>query len=252
MEHNDNFNPKKRLAIFIVIGVVFFSVVGFALLWFGGFFKDNLSPAVRENQVIIQNLKDYTKEQSDKDILQVIQYSLFTTIRYLIDDPKLIKSIDDAVVREGSFSSRYDESRRVYVVDFIVDIPSLRYSYKAQYEWSDKKDPIFDEWGTQVTCLPKSDLIYGSFNCWDVEDELAGTNDPAGQVLPYRPLSNKFFIRADINSQGKVEKINVDIYACRDIDVDPIEAEAKKWIVENIPDYSDYVYGYSYCKTPYE
>lgn len=177
-------SPKKAIAI-IGLGFALLVAVISAVYWFTSS-QDN----PEGDSLVIKNLSDYTKgKPTDKDTLNHIEHMLHMTVNLNVKEPVGDKSIDDILVRDGTFSQEYNEEKTIHTVKFIVDIESLKQSYDVSYQWSsaNKYSAELDEWGTVVKCLPVEKLIYGDFSCKDMFSEMqAVTNDPLlEKVLPY-------------------------------------------------------------------
>jgi len=97
-------------------------------------------------------------------------------------------AINDAFIRDGSTSQERGEDRQIYKTTFIVDIPSIKQSYKITNYFTDNIEYFSADYRQLVTCLGVRDLIYGDFNCKDrfsTENNLT-KSDPILMLLPYR------------------------------------------------------------------
>lgn len=238
-------NPKKRLFI-IVISFVLLVVGVSAFYWF---INGRGNP--EGDSLIIKNLGTYTQgKPSNKDTLNYIEHALFTTVNLNTNPPVKDKSVEDVMVRDGSFSQSYDKEKSIHTVKFIVDSESLRQSYDVSYQWSDrsKYSPDLDEWGTTVRCLPKDKVRYKDFTCRDMFSEMATTaDDPLlAKILPYKgdfyairyytgdKAGTVISIQIMINTTGERTKKQFGMY----------KKEAENWLVSQGVDLNNYTLMY--------
>lgn len=82
----------------------------------------------------------------------------------------ITKQVNDATIRDNSYMQTIiDYERMIYKTTFIVDIPSIKQSYKVQDMYSPmpvEKTQLYD-YTTQVICLDEAQLVFGNFNCQD-------------------------------------------------------------------------------------
>lgn len=100
--------------------------------------------------------------------------------------------IDDALIRSSSVKQATDHKTDVTSGNYIVDIESIKQSYKVQYSFS-KTESNVNLSGSPVviTCPLESDLIYGTFTCTDFVQAQTSKNDTLLQHLPYQSFSFK-------------------------------------------------------------
>ena len=188
---------NNRTRILVIISVVAVFVIGGLAIWLwprGNPFGDELT---------IANIEQYTAGKPiDRETFNFISSILFQTVRTnghheLTDD-----SISDIYIRDDTFSQTHDPATTRHEVSFIVDISSIRQSYRVRYAWYDNRanDPIAtnpnftSDYRSVVLCLPESELIYEPFNCVDGLNAEAGV-DPILSALPYNAYN--FQIRAN-------------------------------------------------------
>jgi hypothetical protein len=70
-----------------------------------------------------------------------------------------------AQIRTDSFRTEYFSEDKVHQDRFIVDFPDLRQSYQVIYTYSTENDAPRIDFPIAISCLPESELIYGSFSC---------------------------------------------------------------------------------------
>lgn len=243
MNNQGQLNPKKG---FLIIALSFvLLVVTISAIYF--YVNGRSNP--EGDSLVIKNLGTYTQgKPTNKETLNYIEHSLYTTVNLNLDKPVKDKSIEDVIVRDGSFSQDFDSKTSIHTVKFIVDIASLKQSYDVSYQWSskDKYSPNLDEWGTTVRCLPKDKVIYKDFVCKDMFSEMEKTaDDPLlAKILPYK--GNFYAIRyykgekedttiisiqIMTNTNGERTKKQFDIY----------KKEAQEWLVAQGVNLDNYV-----------
>lgn len=114
-------------------------------------------------------------EISDLDgIVQNVPDSEISSINrmfgYTLDLNGINNKINDAVVRDGTYSqSLIDTDRLIYQTTFMIDIPSLQQSYYVKDLYSPlpvEQSGLYD-YTVQITCPTNSQLIYQPFDCVD-------------------------------------------------------------------------------------
>jgi hypothetical protein len=164
-----------------------------------------ISSETEDSGVHIGNISDYTKGKPQNDTwLSAVEKELLKLLRKNSDRPGLAaKDVAAAVVREGSYSQIYDGKTGVSTVDFIVDVPSLKQSYGAHYEWGSDGGNDPDIGMRILSCLPSNQLIYEKFACKDAMVEQYGwpSYDDILEYLPYHDASN-YYIYPDRTTSG--------------------------------------------------
>lgn len=200
------------------------------------------------DSIKISNLDKYTKGRpKNKKSLDFIEYSLLNTVNNNLKEDVIGKSIQDALVRDKSFSQSFNDNTKVHEVKFIVDIKSLNQSYDISYQWSETDNNTnLDEYGTLVKCLKKDKLIYGDFKCKDSISEISGIPDPIFEFLPYSTPNYRITYNLDYRS------IDIEILTSAADERENPEAaiasyqqEAKEWIRSKGLDPNNYNIGYS-------
>ncbi len=213
-----------------------------------------------DNQLEISNLSQYTDGQpSDTDSVEYIKYALFNTVSHNVDYELKNDSIKDILIRDRTFSQVYDKSTQLYMVHFIVDIKSLKQSYRVAYEWSseDQFSEHISEYGTQISCLPPGELVYGSFDCVDdrILEQGKENYDAISPLLPYHVKSKYKVAEYEKITVGEEKGrviLTVDVYANRG-DIRPstqaineYSEEIKAWLVENKLNVNNYTLTFRY------
>ena len=183
-----NIRSKKKVIIISVIAIL--SIIALIV------YASIMSTRPKDDYLNISNLDTYTNgKPSDRDTLNYIKETLFKTVNLNTNPPVTSNSVDDVMIREGTFSQEANGDESLYKITFIVDIESLKQSYSVAYSWSMDDDDRFnhdqDERGVSVLCLPVDKLIYGDFDCKDLFTEEESFIDPIFQYLPHTTLDYK-------------------------------------------------------------
>lgn len=196
----------------------------------------------------IQNYNKYILDlpKEKKDLLNSSLYSLAKMNTYNGD---LIK-VNDALIRDGSVNKGYDKERNVHYGSFIVDMKSIKQSYRLSYEWSsDVKNAEFMLTGPPSSCLSPDELKYGDFSCKDAITEMEKNIDPIIEHLPYSTFHH--YITANAGKDGKTG-LDVTIYLIsremleenRQLAIDKYKAETVEWIKSINLDPENYIIDY--------
>lgn len=101
--------------------------------------------------------------------IKLIEENLFETITLNVSG-EAKNNVSDAVVRESSFKQTLEDSnKQITFTTFLVDIPSLKQSYRV----NDYHSPLpaemsgLRDYATLVLCPERSELIYDAFTCTD-------------------------------------------------------------------------------------
>lgn len=123
-------------------------------------------------KVLVKDLDDCLAElrSSDKEI---VLKRLFARVKDQNEtNGKDSKSSYDAVVRDGSCRTEkaVDDGQAFTAANFIMDIESLKYSFRIRYSYIPKNTEIkknsYADLGTvNVYCLDEKDMIYPDFGC---------------------------------------------------------------------------------------
>lgn len=134
------------------------------------------------------NISNFSTEVSslDKKTRSEIEASLHSIIR--LNNPDLDPStIKDSFIRKDSSST---ESTPSYQKggEFIVDIPSLRQSYRLVYRTSSTPSSFDSGYPYLAFCVDEKDLIYEAFNCKSDRFSEAPEN-PLLEKLPHKGIN---------------------------------------------------------------
>ena len=230
MGHNQN--PFKKIFIITAIYIIFSIIIVFIFIY--------LNRPYGGQQT---NINGLTNNSSDAEILNTIKYNLYQVIQYNNSsvDPS---SVSDVNIRKDSRIDNYNKDTNVHTVFFLIDIPSLSQTYQVNYQWSESNDADFDEWGINVSCPTKDQLIYPAFDCQDMFTKMAGSNDPIMEILPY--YGPRFRITAT-TADNKVTSVDIKLLICIDSEIPAYKAEAEKWLTKNGIDIKNYNLKFTSC-----
>lgn len=142
-------------------------------------YDDSSSNNDGDNEVSYQTIDSPggVEQSSISNLSQTIQNipdsevnSINRMFGYTLDLNGVSNRVDDAVIREGTYSqSLIDTNRLIYQTTFMVDIPSLQQSYYVKDLYSPlpvEQSGLYD-YTVQITCPTSSQLIYQPFDCVD-------------------------------------------------------------------------------------
>ena len=141
----------------------------------------------KDKAIDIVNFDSFIKDMP-KSTKDAIKESLYAGVASNLPKNSNI-TIDDAMIRDKSTNESYDSETDVTKGGMIVDISNINQSYSVSYEYSDDPKNEYIRGEAFVKCLPKSDLIYGEFNCTDMFLE---QNAPLKDALPVIDVSAPF------------------------------------------------------------
>ncbi|MGV9002148.1 MAG: hypothetical protein ACOH18_04335 [Candidatus Saccharimonadaceae bacterium] len=236
---------NKRLLIFIAAVVVF--IIAIIVVTFMYFNQKN---SAQDDGIRINNYSNYVKNLSSSE-RKAIETTLYNTVLMNGSDAKKISTIKDAEIRSSSYQQSSKDN--IYSTNFIVDIQSIKQSYKIEDRYSSQKreDSGLYDYTTLVLCLDKSDLIYGDFNCQDRESQENGVtqSDP---ILKYLPISSlDYTLSIDTNSKdlkltAKLNLTSIDYKLGEQDAINHYKQEIKDWFTANSLDINSYSITYEY------
>lgn len=178
-------NPKKTLVIIITTLVVFSVIIVIVAA-----INSNKTP---DDQISIKNFDQLVKNLSNKDKEEIFR-SLAIIVAH--NNPQGTPDIGDAVIRTGSEYQKKDST--VYVGSFIIDIESIRQSYKIDYRLLSTNNQSKFAYPVTASCLKESELIYGKFDCKDPnQTSRSDPNNILEQKLPYQSPYYRILQRGD-------------------------------------------------------
>ena len=240
-------NRKKIIIAFILVFLFIVLVIVLAI------FKSQQNPY--GDSLFIRNLSSYTKnKQTNNEKVQLVEHLLYKAVDLNTKRDLKKPAINDIFIRGDSFKQSFDKNYGINTVSFVVDIASLKQSYKVSYQWTDVKKytQFLDEYGTQVTCLPIDELKYGNFNCIDERILERGVKnfDPVGLILPYH-VEGKFKV-VDYEKESDKTILDVEAYAPRWVvrldqpTLDSYTNDIKIWLKSRKLDPESYTINYTY------
>jgi hypothetical protein len=173
-------NERKKYILISVAMLVGLLLVTFAPMLFGDSDDDwdetesgssSVSTPTPEPVPTITAIGDFDElnEVLPENRIDLIEKNLFDTIKMNVTSSDNWDATD-AVIRDGSYKqSLYDTGKQITFTTFIVDIPSLKQSYRVNDYYSPfpvQMSGLLD-YATLVLCLEKADLVYGEFDCMD-------------------------------------------------------------------------------------
>lgn len=118
---------------------------------------DNIT---KNNSSFLKNvpiLPQYELDRLNKEVRRIVK--LNNTSRNL--------SKCDIVIRDNSLKQTYNNKEFTYTTDFIVDLPSVKQSYRVHDEYYMIPHRYNNDYALLVTCPHPEDLIYPPFKCTD-------------------------------------------------------------------------------------
>ena len=241
---------KIAIAVAFILGLIaLVIIIGLAVTQrdtnqFGKFIRiqnygsvvENLSPAMRD----------------------AMESYLYTVVVMNVDSSIDASKINDAYIRENTDGQSYNPIETLYEGTFIIDIESIKQSYKADYQYlvdtNDSGSTVLGGNPVSITCLQENLLIYGTFNCKDLISEQRGEFDEIMQHLPYQNFSMK--ITPDtVKNEGKLT-LHVEMtIPVRDLTgpessrrevVAMYKKQVTDWITEKGGTPSEYIIEYNY------
>lgn len=231
---------KQKIAVACLLLLVLF-VVGFLI------FSSRPNPL--GDDIRIQNYDKYIGDLPGEK-RNLINYSLLQKVRDTYDGDKDLKSISDALIRDGSLVREFDEGAGVYYGSFIVDIESVGRSYRVVYEWpKDGGDGFLSTDTNMAVCLAADQLIYGDFKCADGSSFAEMPDDLYGH-LPYTSSGEFSMAQSSYGEETLAVRIALDSTSCSPDEKSRQNEENKmkalKWISDQGFDPNKYFIFYSY------
>ncbi len=240
--------PRKKIVLFSLIFLLCVGIIIALVLVFQGKPQNQFGDLIR-----IQNYDQKVKNVSS-DMRDATESYLYKIVKENKESSFDATTVNDARIRENSDSQDFSQTENVYSGEFIVDMESIRQSYRVQYSYSSNEDnatvggnPVV------ISCLDDDQLKYGAFDCKDFVSAQSASNDVILQYLPFQNFSYK--ITPD-STQGDtlVLKVRLTIpdsdlkgdAASRLSVIDMYKQEVIDWIRSKKADPSDYTITYNY------
>lgn len=193
-----------------------------------------------DKQIIIKNYDEYAKllPQDRRDAINKALYNIVKS------------NANDAAIRKDSYTETYDDSNKIYSSTFIVDIASVKQSYKIIFTWSKDNNFVLKGDNLRFDCLTQDQLIYGDFNCSEVLNIPKISNDP---VLDYLPYSNFHYTITLNDSTGNKVELDARIFiyssdtrgSSKEQAVKKYKAEIASWFTSKGLDINNYIINYT-------
>lgn len=122
---------------------------------------DEIESSSPENSLIsnydnvVHNLPESHREYANQMLL------------YTLQDNGVNSVPGDITIRDGTYQQSVDDSKMLYTTTYIIDIPSVKQSYRITDTYSPISEYDPTSYATVVTCLNTNELIYGDFGCHD-------------------------------------------------------------------------------------
>ena len=185
-----NFFSKKIL--FSAMAIVAILAILFALF----LIPDKIAESKYLN---ITNL-DYALKKSPRNINSKQKTEIKQVVSWTLkdnDESIQLKNIKDAKVREESFNFKAStkEPDGDYEIFFLVDIPSIKQTYRLTHVYKKKGNTT----KTYADCPLKQDLIYPDFTCGDRFYKRGQERDEIFKITPTYQDNHGFRIKARQN-----------------------------------------------------
>ena len=163
MEETNKKEPNYLLAIFIVIQLIFFIVIGVIVVNIVN--QDSrITNYYDQAKVTVEGLSSDNLSLRD-NIIDDISLSLASTIEQ--NTTNLNLNTAKVVIREDSIAKKEFTQRGFTALSFIVDIPTLEQSYQVYYKYpNNAANDRTTENPSAILCLEdETQIIYPDFKC---------------------------------------------------------------------------------------
>lgn len=240
---------KKQLFVLVAFGVLFLLFCMFLLVYFSrdtgkNQFGDRIR--IQNYDSVVKNLSPEMRDSMENYLYTVVAMNYSGTIS--------ATSVNDVIIRDGSGQQSFSNDTETYDGSFIVDSKKIAQSYKVQYSYSKRKDNInVTSSPVVVSCLPKSELIYGSFDCKDLISESTTEDDALLQFLPFQNFSFKIVpAQEDDGSISLVVTLyisSVDLGSTNESRAQAVHSykqQVYNWVASKGVDHTKYTYTFNY------
>lgn len=244
-------NQSRRTKSIIIGSVAVFVIVIVAAIITA--VVSNTADRNRENSVYISNLESCSKNMQ-KGLQESMRTNMYTTIKSANEyNNKSSLPVYTATLREGSCEEEdipaLEGDGTIKESKAIIDIPEAQQSWAITYHWLPNGEEITSDLGTIVkpSCLEKSQLIYGDFNCEKIISLAEYGTDKPDPILPYMPYTGGGFT-LDYNPENReVEAIILLRKSQKDNKelVDNLKAQVEYWFSKRDLNIADYKVLYS-------
>lgn len=245
-----NIDPeRKKVLLRIVIAFIAIVAVVIVLAFFFRSDKNQYGYFIK-----IQNF-DQKVKNVPSDTRDSLESYLYNVVVMNVTPDFDARKVGDAYIREGSERQELNNTN-VYTGEFIIDIESIKQSYRAQYSYStDETSRLTAGNPVVISCLPEDQLKYGPFECKDLVSGQSNKQDILMQYLPYQNFSFKII---PVEEDGHIHlEVALDI---PEVDLrGPVESRSEvvanykiqvaQWITSKGADPSDFEIIYNYTDT---
>lgn len=142
-----NLSRNQKIGIMIVLQVVFLGLIA-------GVVNQAMQPP--ENVEVVNESETRVPEDRWNGIKNEIWHLVENNVSDLTK-----ANIDDAVIRDGTYEESFEND--ITTATFLLDIDSLRQTYKVTVSWSDKVE-LYD--AVEINCPPKDQMKYPETVCY--------------------------------------------------------------------------------------
>lgn len=234
-----NLQPRTKKIILVLSGLAFAIIV--VVLALVNIFSGN-----GQKGIDITNFEQYVTNLTENERIN-IERALYNVVALnnVTTDGAFM---DKATIRESSYEQDFNED--VYTTSFIVDMPTLKQSYKISNLYSSIVE--LTSYQTVATCLSEDKLIFGEFDCVDaIIIEKGGVGGDIMSILPI--VVPHYTIKMGAYNGGRLTPIDVTIRIWTsetskeesDSVVDYYKQEINDWIVMSGFKLENYKFNYS-------
>jgi len=243
--------PRRAKVVILIVAIAVTVLLAVIAVW--GLFRENEYINPYGNEVVaIKDLEQNTVGLTDN--LKVgMMNSLYRIVALNIPEGESMpETIDDAAIRPGSEKMTEPNKKSIYTKSFIVDIPSIKQTYRAFYEYSSNREVVSQMANIVVTvsCPNDDDLIYEKFACKEIAYQGEPNQDPVIKILPRSTIT--YEIRA-ISNPDQTVSLSVTLFPSASdyrsgvsTAVERYKAQALSWLESKDIDPSKYTIKYIY------
>ena len=237
---------RKRLLILVVLAVsiVLLIIIASVIAYLQSnrnAYGDGLK--IQNYDQMVKNLPSETHQSIEASLYNIVKQNSNTKV----------SSVKDTYIRKDSAKQDEVSKGKQYSGSFIVDIESLKQSYRVAYAYSSTpNDGFMDGYPINIICLNPNELIYGEFDCKGTTTSETATSDPILKLVPHSTLNYKITPFLDLDRDRHIT-LTVTLLlteADRSINeaaaVEQYKAEALEWLNTQGLDLSRYTINYVY------
>ena len=234
---NNNRTINYPLLLFVLFQLVF---IIFAVVSIKNMIKDdriNPDDISRQPSISIENLTSKIPDLKSSSVVS-IEHELLRIVKNNLTDVNF--SNIKATIREGSAHANFFETENISEINFIVDLPDLKQTYRIFHEYSsDSKNEYLDPNGSIIAlCVTESsEIIYEDFACVDLYSQKTRNLI----VQKYLAFYDSDYFYAEVVGSN-YDKINIGLFRREETDGKTYIEEAKAMVrsLGNSPDLFTY------------